>query len=920
MDKHYFYKDTNTSKYYFGDINTTTQGRLIYPGSIVCENVGDNKIMFYDLNGKLIYNGTVQNLVNKNQQIQWGNYSELISTMSDFFVKSAGGISSGVEVINALGYTPASKVSGKVPAEELPSSLAVGTIEAIRSRSLDKAVASKLFDDAVSAMNQKADLVAGKNKFNKATAIDGKYMGPDGSIGSYFDHAMSDFIPVVSGTSYKANVYMRFWCYFDSSKNVVAGGSAFQSAFTVPAGVSYVIVSIDALSKKDTFQLEIGTTATTYEAYKQTLSSSEIPDEVAKKTDLAVYSKKTEIALKADISLNTKNYFNKDATRRTLVPGNKFYTDTFGDNDILVNALCSGWAGNWYFEYNQYSKMSGKIPLSADKPNAVINLPTPAQNTNTILYFDENGVLLSITDAFTKMATWVSGVAYCRFSMPIELDESTVQIEYGTVSTTYEAYDGTLRVLKAQAPKGTVFAEELQTDVETIYGKTPSMVLPSKLYTMAGNPNHFWINSFIKKQQRKVDLNLKLSDTNMFSLFEDLMLSNQSTGKTVSNVLELRALNSLLQSKSIATQSITPQSSPKTVNIWSCGDSLTDLGTWQSCLKPLLAADNITPNFVGSMPIKSDELIFGEAMSGGNMGHITAAGTPAVVLTVSGITTTPITSYPGTQYKDANNNVWVVRGYKLTLSNGTYSGKIKFGIFQADPNYPNQTGGSSPQGAFPSSGTMTKTNGLAGDATISYSAAENVYYNPFWNPTTNELDFQYYQTYWGLPTPNVLILQYGVNEVSSYLDFFMEKNNSQIQTAVARLQTLVTKFHAQYPNAKIIYGLEPYGCTLPGYNGNQTNYGAYQYSNLSLAEAIYDAFDNATYNSYLYLNPVYARFNHEYGYGAIVEQQLSDIYTGLKIRTLANGLDGVHPASTQFGAIEEARSYRPIVNLIASSL
>jgi hypothetical protein len=493
-------------------------------------------------------------------------------------------------------------------------------------------------------------------------------------------------------------------------------------------------------------------------------------------------------------------------------------------------------------------------------------------------------------------------------------DKNTLQIEYGTVATSYVAYDPTLKLPKENAPVGLVFREDLPAEITSYVGSVPKIVLPNNLFMMSSAENILWIDSFVRKPTRKADVSINIDNLNMYSAYPEALYSNKSES-TVTNTIKLYNHNSLLQTKTVITKAVKAPTILKTVNVWSTGDSITDLGTWQPLLKTALQGDNITANFVGSQPITTG--IRGEAFSGGNLGLIAEASTAAIILDVSGITTAPVTGYPGAQYKDSNNNVWVVRSVLLSGSAGALSGKIKFGIFQADPNYADQTGGTSPTGAFPASGTMTKVNGLAGDATITYTAKTDTNYNPFWNPATNQIDFLYHQSNWSLPTPDVFILQYGYNEVKHYLTAFKDEDNLYATLAVQRLKAVVTKFHEQFPLAKIIYGIEPYGCNYPTYAGGYETYNSQRYSDLSLAQAIINEFDTPTYNSYMYVCPVYAFFNHDFGYGPIIEKQLSTVYPNYKVKTLENGYDGIHPSNTLYGAIEEARAYRPIINLIA---
>jgi hypothetical protein len=109
---------------------------------------------------------------------------------------------------------------------------------------------------------------ADKNKFDLSAVTAGKYITAAGVLAENATYDTSDYIEVVAGTTYTSSHNIRFSCYFDASMNVVAGGlSANATTFTVPSGVTFVRVSMYHADLA-AFQLEIGTTATAYAAFR----------------------------------------------------------------------------------------------------------------------------------------------------------------------------------------------------------------------------------------------------------------------------------------------------------------------------------------------------------------------------------------------------------------------------------------------------------------------------------------------------------------------------------------------------------------------------------------------------------------------------------------------------------------------------
>lgn len=128
------------------------------------------------------------------------------------------------------------------------------------------------------ALDNKSSLTVGKNKFNKATANVGKSLDASGVLTTNATYTTSDYIPVVVGLQYTSNLDMRFVRYYDAFKIFLPSTSVdFIRTFTPPAGAVFARIPIYA-TDLNTFQLETGATATTYESYYKLIPSSELPN------------------------------------------------------------------------------------------------------------------------------------------------------------------------------------------------------------------------------------------------------------------------------------------------------------------------------------------------------------------------------------------------------------------------------------------------------------------------------------------------------------------------------------------------------------------------------------------------------------------------------------------------------------------
>lgn len=315
------------------------------------------------------------------------------------------------------------------------------------------------------------------------------------------------------------------------------------------------------------------------------------------------------------------------------------------------------------------------------------------------------------------------------------------------------------------------------------------------------------------------------------------------------------------------TYSVVSPPNSEALNILCVGDSFTDIGTYVGTIKEDIEEDGIAVNQIGNMGTIGKRH---EARSGGTWDFVTTRQGRAIIVDVAGVTNAPTTGYPGTTYQDENGFKWSVRGVILDSSG---NGKIVLVNFNVDSNYGGATSGTTTDAdaaadAIPVSGTLTKTANAStgsttssGDETISYNGVEKIYYNPFWNPGTEELDFAYYIAKWGYNSPDVVVFSLGYNDVGANKYHTV----SSLAGIIVKAKTAVDRMHTDYPDAKIVLNVNPMGYS--GNTSNEISESMRANNNVAYYEALVEAFGESTdYSAYLAVCPSFMFVDREEAY------------------------------------------------------
>lgn len=261
----------------------------------------------------------------------------------------------------------------------------------------------------------------GKNMFNKDTITSG-YLTSTGGVTADNIFYHSAHIPVIAQSKIKANSITSnasvFICFYKAGVFVssIATSSITDGIINVPANVDSMRVSNHAISNPAiSFQLEYGVTSTAYEAY------SPVPT-------LPISHSALPVSVQNQILFNEgKNLFNKNT-----ITVDK-YINSSGIEVFNVGFYCS-----------DFIKVF---------PSATITLSNVSSSTvaGTAFYDQTNKFISFIDDATIRSQRGVIVVPNNAVTMRVSGQESSnpkdlFQIEYGSVSTSYEAFQplGTL--------------------------------------------------------------------------------------------------------------------------------------------------------------------------------------------------------------------------------------------------------------------------------------------------------------------------------------------------------------------------------------------------------------------------------------------------------------------------------------------
>lgn len=618
-----FYKDSN-GIFFIGDAS--------YPAGVYSANFSENdtKVTITNvMTGEELKPVALITSYTTSAGVAYADRATFSTALKDFFVKSAGN-ASGVEVVNALGYTPedASKKgasngyapldsASKVPAANLPSALAVGAISNQGSYDSAKALSG----------------IAISKELGTHFKFANSFILSNGSIGSDGSRTCTDYLRITTTEDIvfygeSNNMYVNALSFYDKNKTYISGICNNQTtvaiqtilAANIPSNAVYVRLSTTSSLLANSFVFFGG-----MQSLIQKLESiiGTIADSVAGKLSI-VYG---------------KNLFDKS----TVVDGSYLG----GGGSIGTNPI--------YF----YSAL---IPVT---PNTTYTHSGFLVGGAYCYCYDINKAYISGADFRKSTVTTPANCYYVKMSGVIS-GKDTQQFELGSSATNYEAF--------------TIYGF-MSNVLNQVHNRDVVCILPKNMYFVKGKQSNIYYENVLLKN---------LNDPTSLYFDKGTNYNRQVAfnfgSSATSQIMVAQVVRSLKkgQSKAITYNVVDPATNNgKTVNALHIGDSFTDIGTWVKEIKTLLNAQGVTYNPIGTC---GDSTFRAEGLSGGTLANTflnSSAGVGRRVA-VTGVTTLPSTGYPGRTYRDSTGKDWTIRSGKIDGSGNGYLVVTKYGAVESD--------------------------------------------------------------------------------------------------------------------------------------------------------------------------------------------------------------------------------------------
>ena len=662
---------------------------------------------------------------------------------------------------------------------------------------------------------------AGKNLFNPAIITEGKYIGSDGAFLSNSSYSISDYIRVGDDTTYQYSGGVVATGPF--RVNFYTGNYTFISAVERD-GSGVVIPPSGARFAKITIENANINTA----QFQVSPTSSYEPYTPTNLLDLIENNADSVQILQVAI-----DSFKRGSGKNLLNPNeyvSAYISASTGDILPTSSYITSGFVPVEPYRYYYLSNLAKSGPFGIN------------------LYDKHKNLVETVAGAANQYAV-PDGVHYMRVSMET-VDTSSAQIEQGTEGTFFEQFEQ-------------LYSDQDLPDALQVKGE---IILPKYSYFVKNNDYVVYFDNIIEKQLEET------ADTKFSHGYNYNRLNLFSPGGPYNNI---SYTIKTYQNQSKIDQTLryyhsveSTANAGDTTKILHIGDSFTDIATYVSENKSILTNDGVVVSLIGTC--RRDTNTIQESWSGGAIkNYILTNHGDARTLTVSGVTAIPDAGFSGTLYNDSNGKEWKTIG--VSISGGV--GKIR--LTPSD-------GSLSPD--IPSSGNILKVSG-DGEDTIAYSSVTNTYNNPFWNHNTNELDFSYYLNFWNQETPDIIVVQFTLNDLSGYGYIGPDDLDSEFQN----MKTMIDSLHSHIPSADIIFSIEPPGAK----NMRVRDINVRHHNHLKYADKIFRFFeDNADYN-FLRIVPSYAYVDLDYGYN------LSTAYPSPRLSAVGEvyATDEIHPSS-----------------------
>jgi lysophospholipase L1-like esterase len=267
-------------------------------------------------------------------------------------------------------------------------------------------------------------MVIGKNLFNPAT-VTNAYMVDfnTGALAANTDHVVSDYISVSPNTSYVVNKTFNLAFYDLNKAFITPAFTGHSGTFTTPSNCVYIRLSISTFISNPNVasqtQLELGTISTSFVSYGFFLNKNNMP---VITNDMLP----TITASQLPTAIVTE-----DKTSFMILGKNLFNPSTITTGKMV--------------DFNSGALASNTDHIASDYMAVTPNTVYVANKTFNLAFYDSNKTFISPAyTSHTGSFTTPSNCTFIRMSFSTFISNpnlaSQVQVELGTVSTTYVSY------------------------------------------------------------------------------------------------------------------------------------------------------------------------------------------------------------------------------------------------------------------------------------------------------------------------------------------------------------------------------------------------------------------------------------------------------------------------------------------------
>lgn len=740
---------------------------------------------------------------------------------------------------------------------------------------------------------------AGKNLYNAEDVTLNKNVNPvDGNLYEDTGEVASNYIEIQASTTYHLELG-NSWATYD--KDFVRLSGSNTEVINTPANAKYFRFSMNN-SRRYYCQLELGSVFTEYEIYRPKETKEKLPEDY--------------VANKATDAL-------KEEVRKGLLPTNELFKNK---SEFIYRTLPT--TTNFSFQSGNFSGWGSGVGVR-DAFRAIViklnawSLPdTPTEVTVRIRENDYFGTILATTKVpFSNVSDGFLEVQFDNIIDSIEplfveyLTDGKVGVSYGnldvgqggttlkyidnsnTNSSTYKGISaGTSPVIMVEfyslSDEFTLndYAKTEFQDVLPFDAFIPRISLPDAFSAVVGYTRQLYFNSIIEAIN-PYNYNIKVTGTvggKQYPRYYEFTPS--ATGAKTLTISLYNNKNELITSKTCTVNFISPAVSPASAKKVLCvGDSLTSSGTWTGEFLRMLTQSGGTPSglnlanidFIGTVDKGSGNKF--EGYGGKNWNYYAYETTVLTDVEFNMASHDKENVDLVSIWQESNGNQWRLE----TINSPT---KISFSRVNHSAS-------------ALASGTLTHVSGATNTTDITYTSTNGGVLNPFYNTTTDALDFQNYVTENSFGSIDYALFLLTWNGLSG-----LKPNASDHATFITDAKVVLDQLKADYPNVKVIIS----GVQLPSKNGGlgvnygDANSGYGNYYDLvqnvnGLNQAYQDLANEAGYSDYVTFVHLSSQFDSENN------MPQADHPVNLRNTTTEKrGTNGVHPTTNGYLQISDA--------------